>query len=373
MMWTLFKWETYKLFHSKMTIIIVFLMVLLAILMGMPLGRSQETREIHNAMYSLDGSVIDNALMQEMNEAINWADPDWNKNNYKYRGLQYLVSLVADDTKRVYTADDFYALVENNQKLSMIENKLTAKEMDWWELDKNKIKTPFTYISSFNARTVVEYMPNILLLLLLLAATRVSTVFACENRYKTDAIILSTKNGRWRTFVAKVFSSFVFILIMAVVLTLTLVITVYFDSGLSGLYAIIQMEFPIVSYPFTFLEFFIVQLVILCTASILFASISMALSAFLRNEIAVMGVMFGVYLALSFFYIPNSYRTLSQVTAMVPKTLISFLSLVDNRLINIFGTFFTMYSFAPIVYVLASLVLCFVTYLFYRRCQVTSR
>ena len=62
--WSLFKYETYKILHSKLTIIVISLMVILAVAMGLPLGSGPQSKEIHKAMMSMDGQVIDNGLMK---------------------------------------------------------------------------------------------------------------------------------------------------------------------------------------------------------------------------------------------------------------------------------------------------------------------
>lgn len=371
--WSLFKFETYKLLHSKLTIIIIGLMVILTIAMGLPLGQEAQTKEVHSAMMSMDGQTIDNSLMAEMNDAIEWTDPDWTPDTWKWSGINYMLSLVANDQNKKYTADDFYRARLENLEKGMQEYKLSERESAWWSAEQRKIQIPFTYVSAFNARSLVDYMANILLLTLLLAAVCISTVFAGEHRMKTDQIILSTKHGRGKTFVAKMMASFVFILIWAATLAIVLLVTIFLSRGLSGLEAIVQMEVPSSAYPYTFLQFFGKQLLILFTAAILFAAISMALSEFLRNGIAVMGLMVGFYLATQFIYIPKTYRVISQFMTMLPTDLINLFTLNDHRLVNVAGHYHTMFSIAPLAYILITIILCFATWQAYRRYQVGSR
>lgn len=280
---SLFKYETYKILHNKLTIIMLILMVVLTVLMGLPLGQGSQTKEVHKAMESMDGKVIDNALIEEMNTSINRSDPDWNPETWKWTGLNYIVALVESTSESVNTADQFYELRTESQYKSMIEDSLTDEEMTWWKEKEKEINKPFTYVSSYNARSLVDYMYNILLLSLLLSAVCLSTVFAGEHRRGMDQIILSTKHGRGETFAAKLMAGFVFVLIWTAILAVILTLTIYASYGLSGLKAIVQMEVPTSSYPMTFLQFFEVQLVILFTATVLFAAISMAFSEILKK------------------------------------------------------------------------------------------
>lgn len=371
--WNLFKYEIYKMLHSKLTIIIISLMVILAIAMGLPLGSGPEAKEIHKAMMSMDGKKIDNDLMKKMNKSIDWVDPEWNQNTWKWTGIQYMLSITADDVNKTYTADDFYDKRIKNQEDSMIENKLNENEIEWWKSKENQLRTPFTYISSFNARALVDYMGNIVLLVLLLAAVCISTVFAGEHRMKTDQIILSTRNGRGKAFIAKMMAAFIFILFWSAVLTSVLYLTVYLSRGTSGLEAMVQMEIPASAYPYTFMQFFGKQLLILFTAALLFAAVSMALSEFLRNGIAVMGLMMGFYLATQFIVIPKSHRIISQAMAMLPTDLTNIFTLVDHRLVNIFGHYHAMFDIAPVIYVFLAGIFSFATWWAYRRYQVGSR
>lgn len=370
---SLFKYETYKILHNKLTIIMIILMVVLTVLMGLPLGQGSQTKEVHKAMESMDGKVIDNALIEEMNTSINRSDPDWNPETWKWTGLNYIVALVESTSESVNTADQFYELRTESQYKSMIEDSLTDEEMTWWKEKEKEINKPFTYVSSYNARSLVDYMYNILLLSLLLSAVCLSTVFAGEHRRGMDQIILSTKHGRGETFAAKLMAGFVFVLIWTAILAVILTLTIYASYGLSGLKAIVQMEVPTSSYPMTFLQFFEVQLVILFTATVLFAAISMAFSEILKNGIAVMGLMIGFYLATQFISIPKSFRIISQSVAMLPTELINVWSLFDNRLVIVFGHYQTMFAVSPVIYLLLSVLLCIIAWQFYRRYQVGGR
>jgi len=370
--WTLFKYESYKIFHSKLTLIVLALMIVLTILMGVPLGQGSETKEVHKAMRSMDGRVIDDTIIKEMNAAIDRDDPAWAPDTYKWAGIHYTLALV-ETTERASNAEQFYDFRAGVQQEGMLDAKLTEEEMSWWAEQEDEIQKPFTYVSSYDARTLADYMYNVLLLSLLLAAVCLSTVFAGEHRRGTDQIILSTKYGRGETFAAKMAAGFVFILLWTAILTSLLTATVYAFHGLEGLKAVVQMEVTPSAYPLTFLQFFGIQLIVLFAAAILFAAIAMSFSELIRNGIAVMGLMIGMYLATQFISIPKSHRLLSEAVTMLPTELISTWTLLDHRLVNVFGHYHTMFEVAPIIYLLISIVLCMMAWQAYRRYQVGGR
>ena len=368
--WSLFKYETYKIIHSRLTMIVLILMVVLTVAMGLPLGQGSQTKEVHKAMRSMDGQIFDNELMEEMNNSIDRADPDWNPDTWKWTGLNYIVAMVESSSDSVETADEFYSLRIDARSENMAENYLTDGEFSWWASKENEIQKPFTYVSSYDARSLIDYMYNVLLLSLLLAAVCLSTVFAGEHRRRMDQIILSTRHGRGETFIAKFVAGFTFILVWTAILAVLLTVTIYAAYGLDGLKAIVQMEVPTSAYPLTFLQFFEIQLLILFTAAFMFAAIAMACSEFLKNGIAVMGLMIGFYLVTQFISIPRSFRLGSQTVAMLPTELINIWTLFDCRLVNLFGGYHTMFEVAPIAYILIAAIFCFVAWLAYRKYQV---
>lgn len=370
---TLFRFEFYKIVHARLTAVVLILMIILSVLMGFPLGRGDQTRDVHSAMLDMDGKKIDNALMADMCEAIDITDPDWNPSTWKWTGILYTVSLVNDSKERNYTADSFYELRDKAQKKGMKEAYLTEEEMSWWEVKEKQIEKPFTYVSAFNARSVVDYIPNILLLSLLLSSVCLSGVFAGEHQRGMDQIVLSTRYGRKETLFAKLMAGFSFIVVSTFVLMSLLIATVYVFDGLSGLKAMIQMEIPSSAYPLTFLQFFRIQLMVLFSGALLFAAVSMALSEIFRNAVAVMGFMIGTYLATQFIYIPKSYRVISQAVQMIPTEIIYLWTLHDHRLVKVFGRYHMMFQISSVSYLLISLILCLVTWRLYSRFQVTGR
>ena len=374
MVWELFKYETYKIVHSRLTIIVLSLMVILSVIMGLPLGQSKQTKDVHREMESMNGRLFDNKLMKEMTEAIgDRADPDWNPGTWKYVGFESMASAVLPTVENKYTADDFYRIREQNLNKSMAESFLAEKEMLWWKGKEKKVEKPFTFTAAYNARTLTDYMSNIVLLALLLAAICLSTVFASEHRSGMDQLILSARHGRSKTFAAKLIAGFVFILIWTAICAAMLTLTVYLNNGLGGLKAIVQMEVPNSAYPMTFLQFYGIQMLILFSAAVLFAAIAMTFSELTRNGVAVMGLMIGLYIVIFIINVPKSYRVISQSIAMLPTELINIWSLMDHRLINIFGNYYSMFTLSPMIYLIMTVILCMIARKAYMRYQVGGK
>ena len=77
----------------------------------------------------------------------------------------------------------------------------------------------------------------------------------------------------------------------------------------------------------------------------------------LRNGVAVMGLMIGIYIAIFIIDVPKSYRVISQSIAILPTELINLWSLMDHRLINIFGNYYSMFTVSPVICLVLTVIL----------------
>lgn len=367
----LYLFEMHKITHSRLTQITLFLLCVVVVLMGLMPSKDLGIRE---AMRELNGRPIDNELIDEMNDQVqDIYETDWdNKENGKFFGLYYTVWSV-NSKETAISADEFYDERLKQQQEGMIEDGLTNNEIAWWNKQESKISKPFTYVSWLNAKNLADYMFNICLFGLLAAALCLSGSFAGEHRRNTDQILLSSKNGRKETYVAKILAGVSFMLIYAVFFSGLLAVTLFLRTGLDGLDAVVQLEMPFSAYPLNFMQFIGIQFVLIVVSSVLFSMISMVFSELFRNGVAVMGLMISSYLLSLMVIVPTKYKIPSMIKSMLPTDLVSLMSLNDHRLINVFGHLHTMFAVAPIVYLLITMVLFFIGGSVYCKYQVTGR
>ena len=114
-------------------------------------------------------------------------------------------------------------------------------------------------------------------------------------------------------------------------------------------------------------------MIVMITASILFAAFSMAVSELLKNSLAVTGIIVGLFVFGQLEVIPPQYRLLSHLNAMLPSNQISIWSLAEYRLFNVGGHYFTGYVMSPVIYIVISAVLIAAGAVSYNRFQVTGR
>ena len=111
---------------------------------------------------------------------------------------------------------------------------------------------------------------------------------------------------------------------------------------------------------------------LLVTASIVYVSFAMLLSVITKNHSASSAAMI-VMMFLSMFNIPNKYKLLSHLWNIIPSGHIGTWTLLEYRLINIFGHFFNTLQYSPIIWLLVSIILVLIAKLAYNRYYVEGK
>ena len=364
----LYRFEIYKILHSKLTVSFVLILAALSVIMGLQLSKGARDLIIYDEVRTLNGLVINDETVDRMNVDLVNMDGLEKEENYKYTGLAHTVNMV-NEADGLISAEQFYQNRLKFQHLNMEELRLSDGEKQWWTEQEAEIQKPFVYVPQLNVKTFAEYMTIICLMAILLTAICLSGVFAGEYRKNMDQLLFSCRNGRRQTFVAKIAAGMTFSIVWILLFTILLALSIWLRTGLDGLSGVIQLEIPYSAYNLTFLQFIGIQIVIVVTATVLFAAMAMALSAIFKNGVAVMGTMVGIYLISQFVNIPLKFRLISQVKAMFPTELITVWSLADFRLIKIAGNYHSMYSVAPIIYIIIAIVLVLAGHLAFKQSQ----
>lgn len=371
---TLYCYELKKIMSNKLTIVMLMILIIVTLIEGMSPGET-ETKEVRECQHILNGREIDNDLLNEMYPLIDDYAIAWNATNAAYERIAYVEKNIIGNGEKLadYTADEMYELRETDLLAFMAEERLSDGEMEWWVKQEDKVTKPFIYNYNGGPLVMARGLAGVCLGMLLLAAMCLSTVFAGEHRQRTDQIVLSCVNGRKETYFAKLAAGLTFILGSFAGSSGLLALIIFFNKGLDGMNAMVQMELPYSTYPLSFGQFISIQFVLILAASVFFAVTAMAFSEIFRNGLAVMGLMTGCYLASQVVVIPIRYRVLSQLMSWVPTDFVNLWSLVDHRLVPIGSHYLTNFHVAPAIYILVAVVLYFVGRYVYCRFQVSGR
>jgi ABC-type transport system involved in multi-copper enzyme maturation permease subunit len=374
----LYSFELKKILKTRLTVAMLIILLMTILIEAFTPGLFKgfdTTREEKAAMSRISGRTIDDALLQEMYPLLYENGTVWNAENMQYRGvLNTELSMVSDrDLLMGTSAEEMYRMREEKILDIMKEEGLSEREIAWWTEEAASVETPFTTMYYGGAIIYAQNLSGILLVILLIAALCLSTVFTQEHRQKTDQIILSCKYGRKETYLAKLAAGFSVILGCSLVSAGVLALLVQMLYGLDGLDAPVQLELAGSAYALTMGGFILRQLVVMIAAPILFAAFAMAVSELLKNPLAVMGLMVAVDIFGQLEVIPPSFRILAQINAMLPSNQISVWSLLEHRLIPLGNHFLTPFAASPIIYLLLSVILLLAGWNSYRRFQVTGR
>ncbi len=370
----IYRFEILKIMKNRLTIVMLIVTVLF-ILVEAFTPMLYQSKEMTDAQKSLDGTVIDDALLQTMYPVLSDNGRVWTSDNGQYMGIAEMEIAILPDGADLaaYSADEMYREREASILSMMEEERLSEGEIRWWNKENAKVATPFVYRVCQGGINLAQGMSLTLMCIMLISALCLSTVFTVEHRQRTDQLVISCRNGRGKTFFLKIAAGLSVVIgcCLASAALLTLLIAVLY--GLDGLDGVVQLELPLSAYSFTMGEFIMVQMIVMLSASILFAAFAMAMSELLKNSLAAMGVMVGLFIFGQLELIPPQYRILAQINDMLPSNQISIWSLLKYRLVGFGDHFVTAYAASSVIYVLIAVVMIFIGKIAYDRFQVTGR
>ena len=370
----LYRFEIKKIMKNRLTVAMLIVTVLF-ILIEAFIPKLYLSKEMEDAQKVLDGTVIDDALLQEMYPKLISNGTVWTADNAMYEKIADMGDGILPDGANLsdYSADELYKERKSAIMAMMQEDNLTERELQWWKNENSKIDTPFTYRYCQGTINLAQGMSLTLMCIMFISALCLSTVFTIEHRQRTDQIVISCRNGRRNTFFLKIAAGLSVVIGCCLVSAALLALLIAILYGMDGLGAAVQLELPLSDYSFTMGQFIIVQMIVMITAAILFATFAMAISEVVKNSLAVMGIMVGLFIFSQLELIPPRFRVLAQIKAMLPSNQISIWSLMEHRLVGFGGHYVTTYVASPVIYILISAFLIAIGKIAYDRFQVTGR
>lgn len=403
---TLYTYELKKLFQKKIVWISLVIMVALTVIMSLGgilftaysldgqqvsaydfMAMNREMARLHS------GRTLDDALLKEMQAAYEGyrtvttnttsdsttetsISTSSTKNAEKYVAIHSLVvDILNGDTDAVLTttAKELYearsALISNQ----LDSQKLSDGEYAYWQARESEVKTPFVFDYTRGISTLLSEISVINVLLLLLTAICLSSIFSDEHLRRTDQLVLSSRLGKKQLYLAKITAGVTFGVASAILLYAAAAISALTVYGTDGLNAAIQLIMQTSSWPMTLGQTALIYLGVLIVASLLYSVAAMFLSELLKSSVSTMAIMVGVTLLTLFLNVPDIYRLPSQIYSYFPTQLMTIESLWDRRLVSLPGTYLANWQFGPIVYLVVAILLTVVGHRIYRRYQVSGR
>lgn len=175
------------------------------------------------------------------------------------------------------------------------------------------------------------------------------------------------------TIYFKILAGMTFSIASAIILFAATLFSSLLVYGTDGFHAALQLAFPLSSLNISVGGSVLVLLVNLIVISMVYGSLIMLLSAILKSNVAVMAIPVGIMILTMMVDIPYQFRLASQVYDLLPTNILNKTELWDDRLICIWGKYFTNFQIAPFLYVVFAVLLVIIGMVIYQRHQVQAR
>lgn len=425
-MGVLIGYEVKKITKRKSTIIsfaIIFAIHLVFICIGGSLGNTYvddkfyETHAQRNTIdrqngIALSGRRIDNALLDEMQQAYDKID--WSTNAYlwtdtyknevrKYSELEELFKTWGlgstfiqkgvggsntsqtnaenvEELPKITSQNREQILYEYRQDYqnAMYENyELSDHEIAYWEEKDKEIEIPFTYqyATTYQIMLGMGKIYMICMLGTFFTAISMVNVFMEEHTRKTDQLILCAKYGREKVYMAKIFAGSMVTFGITTLFVITALAGCFFSYGVEGFEGAIQVVTAFwYSYKLSAGETVLICIGILLLSSVMVTIFTMLLAEVFKHSVGAMAVVVGLLFVARLVVIPPSWGILSRVWNYFPINMLKIdEGFMDLRLVDVLGVQFTTWQFAPILYILLSIIMGWIGYKVYKNYQVCGR
>lgn len=340
------------------------------------------------------GRKIDDELLTEMKEAYAdmYSDTETAEQEYsrtknednqheivkrweQYRIIAQYVVNVMQDTEAVstITSEQLYQARLAQIEKEWTEQKLTEGEREYWREKEHTNQIPFTYGYTSGWESILTSFLTLSFAIVLAITISLSGIFSDEHVKKTDQLILCSKYGKQKLFMAKLAAGVTFTVLCSVLfLVIEIGLTLCF-YGTEGADTAIQICLPFCSWNVTMSETVLFMAGVYLITSIFLSIFVMFLSEALKNSIAVMGILIGMLLLNMAVSIPYQYRFLGQILEFLPTGLPRVWQLLDFRLVKVFDMYFTGFQIVPVIYGVLGIVLVFGGNRIYENYQVSGR
>jgi len=321
-----------------------------------------------------DGTVVNASAFQMIQGSFNEAEAErLSRQRRQYEAIyNYVRGIVGNEEVHTVDAVSFYRarqqmIADYGQVLC-----LTEGEREYWRV--HEAQTPYAYYWDMGPSMMLASFRTILALTALMIGMVFSGVFADEHMRKTDQLVLCSRHGRGRLYLAKLLAA----MTLAVLGTLLVGGITMLSFGLLYGYgknwnAPIQMYLESSPFALTMGEGIVILAVLLLFAAALHSILTLVLSGWTRSSVASMSLMMVYTLGTMFVNVPERLRPLSQCLYLSPAKLVCTGGFYDARLVGGAGHYLTCWQAGMLLYPVLALGLALLGGLIYRGWQISGR
>ncbi len=350
---TLYLFELKKILKSKVAVITFFILLIVGFInVESEMGDNADIYA-QNELGKIEGRTIDDALIKEMVDN----PEDENESPHTYRNLNRWVAwiwgTVIPEDLTVYKLSQVRDSVIEQY---MLDEKLSEGELQYWK-EKSDVDFPGVWHDNMDAKGYIHATSNLFLFaILFLLPMGVAVVFAMEYQHKTDPLIRASKFGDKRTYYAKMLAGITYAVVsMSLVIGIALTyMAIRYGTDCLGVSALLVDSFLLIDM--TAKELLIRMVMIMIASCVMLSTMTMFLSQTFKNAFAVLGAMFGFWFLCALLNAVVKFRPLSQFISSLPYMVVATDIGKEYRLVNIFGRYFTIFEYAPVMYILLGIL-----------------
>ena len=310
----LYKTEIRKILAKKSVWAAMAVSIVLVLLTGLANlsadGHSAYVKEQETRLTALSGSPMDDAFLEsfkaEMDQQIAGNPAFFDKLAAYDPGAVYqnaagqigkaalydfLYSVVRDRGKAAaVTSDEFHAAMREDIINDSTELGASAEELDTWLEIYDGTEKPMVYSYALAYLRVLGILYIIGWALILNISVALAGIFADEKTWRTDAMILSSRNGRLPVCIAKIAAGSTIAAAETVLLLGLCLGEMFFIYGTAGWNALIQNVIPVSPWNITAGTMMLIYIALAILAGILFAMTNTLLSLLTESAVATMAI-----------------------------------------------------------------------------------
>lgn len=355
----------------------------------------------------LSGRKIDDSLLAEIADTYKYkpnsfekahsyeylSSDDYQNKVRPYEAVDKLVkemgSIENDDDVRYsnilsITQDMLYKSRKSGVEALWNIYKLSDDEIKYWTAKEKQLPEVFTYKygGTYTKLVGMGGFYFIFVFMIFILAICFEGIFIDEHLWKTDQLVLCTKNGRKESYIAKMAAGCIVTVCVTLLYLIVTVLAYVGTCGAGDFSASVQVAlYPFISETLTIGQVVLIMTGILFLSSIVMCIITMALSEIVNNNVGTMAII----IAFSFFIarliqIPKDYKFLGKLWSIAfPINILKANEGVfddgffDVRLWHIFGMKLTHWQLAPFVYIIVGIIFFFIGKWKYCKYQVSGR
>ncbi len=281
-----------------------------------------------------------------------------------------LIYNVVRDRKLVETAtgSSFYEKMREDIINDAIELGSSGNEIDTWLKEYDSIAKPIKYYYAGSYSNILDVLFFVGWVLFLNIAIALAGVFAEERTFRTDAVILSARKGRFTICLVKIVAGITVALFQGLIIIGTLFGVMFAFFGAGGREGMIQIVIPSSPWNITIGQMVGIFILLAISTTVLFALSNMFLSHVTNSSVATMAIHTAILL-VGLFNVPKSMGIIAKLWQLRPTMALYY------------GTFCNTFRYGPlnnvqislIVYTAITIILSASLIVLYNKSQVESR